>query len=150
MAALNERPPPQPCDGCTACCKIMGVMELTKPAGTWCEMCDIGKGCRAYANRPPGCIDFECAYAKGMMGADLAFRPDRSKVVMSFTNDGKYPVAHVDTSRPNAWKEGVVGVWFSFMVERLGKGIVVIGNRRIAVGGWTQEEAEAILTHPAV
>ena len=128
----------------------MGVSEINKPPNTWCGSCAIGKGCQAYDARPKGCVDFNCAYALGMMGADHAFRPDQSKVVMSFTNDGKYPVAHVDVSRPNAWKEGPVGIWFEYMVGRLGKGIVVIGTRRIAVGSWTEAEAHDILTHPVV
>lgn len=148
---MTERMPPQPCEGCTACCKIMGVAELDKPQNMWCVSCSIGKGCNNYETRPKGCADFNCAYALGMMGGDnLAMRPDTSKVVMSFTADGQFPVAHVDVSRPNAWREGPVGAWFSYMVDKLGKGIVVIGARRIAVGNWTKAEAENILNHPAV
>ena len=133
MATHDVDMPPQPCGGCTLCCKVMGVKEISKPQNTWCAMCEIGKGCKSYDVRPPSCIDFECAYAKGMMGARIEMRPDNSKVVMSFTTDGAYPVAHVDTSRPNAWREGPVGEWFNFMVGNLGQGYVSIGDKRIGV-----------------
>ena len=35
---------PAGCDSCTACCKIMKVRELDKPANTWCAHCAIGEG----------------------------------------------------------------------------------------------------------
>ena len=125
---------PQPCDGCVLCCKVMGIDEISKPPNEWCPMCDKGAGCKSYDNRPQGCRDFSCAYAMGLMGSVEAIRPDNSKVVMSFTIDGKYPVAYVDKSYPDAWQSGVVGRWFKHMVERLGRGFVVIGDRRFAIG----------------
>lgn len=126
------------------CCKVMGVVEISKPPNAWCAMCDKGVGCTTYDNRPPSCIDFNCAYAGGYMGADINARPDKSKVVMSFTTDGKYPVAHVDTAYPNAWQEGAVGRWLNFMVQEVGKGLVITGNNVKAVGDWTDEEFAAV------
>lgn len=126
----------------------MGVVEISKPPNEWCVACEKGVGCKSYDIRPPSCVDFNCAYAGGYMGDDLSARPDKSKVVMSFTNDGAYPVAFVDPRYPNAWKEGAVGVWLSFMVKHLGKAIVVIGTKQLAIGSWTQAEFEAIRNAP--
>ena len=39
-------------DGCTACCKILKIRELNKPANTWCKHCNIGVGCGIYDSRP--------------------------------------------------------------------------------------------------
>ena len=122
------------------CCKIMGVVELNKPANVWCDHCDKGTGCKVYETRPQSCAEFTCAYAGGYMGDDVSARPDKSKVVMGFTNDGSYPVAFVDPTYPNAWRDGAVGRWLKFMVQYLGKAIIVIGHRRYAVGNWTPEE----------
>ena len=124
---------PQLCDGCTFCCKVMGVPELDKPPNMWCASCEIGVGCRNYETRPKGCVDFECAYAQGLIGADPDVRPDRAKVVFSFTTDGKYPVAYVDPQRPNAWREGPAGLWFKKLVTSLGRGFVVVGSRQLVV-----------------
>ena len=32
--------------GCTACCRLLSIPELKKPAQTWCEDCGIGEGRR--------------------------------------------------------------------------------------------------------
>ena len=123
------------------CCKIMAVEELAKPAGKWCPDCKIGEGCGRYETRPEPCRAFECAYAKGLMFDLEDARPDHSKVVMSFTTDGAIPVAYVDKGRPDAWREGAAGRWFDLMVKNLGRGIVVQGNKRLAVGrGWSKAE----------
>lgn len=139
-------PEPQPCGSCTQCCKLLGVKEIDKPEGRWCKSCDIGKGCRVYETRPQSCQDFNCAYAQGLMLDVEACRPDNSHVVFSFTTDGAIPVAYVDPHRQDAWKEGAAGRWFERMVSQLGKGIVVCGHRRSAVGkGWSEAELETIL-----
>ena len=31
------------CDGCTLCCKVMGVAELAKPPGVQCAHCLVGQ-----------------------------------------------------------------------------------------------------------
>ena len=82
------------CGTCTACCRIFDIPELKKPAGKWCEHCEIGRGCTIYSERPQMCIDFECLWllsqkredSRERLAAEL--RPDRCKVVFSpSTND---------------------------------------------------------------
>lgn len=125
--------PKQPCDGCTFCCKVMGVAELNKPPNVWCTACNIGVGCAGYGIRPKSCVDFECAYAQGLMGAKPEARPDRAKVVFGFTRDGKYPIAYVEPSRPRAWEEGEAGRWFRFLIAELGRGYVICGEKRLLI-----------------
>jgi len=75
------------CGSCTLCCKLMavyhdeGLTRLQKPANTWCEHCDIGKGCRIYENRPKPCVVFECLWLQHSEMPD-ELKPDRSHVVM--------------------------------------------------------------------
>ena len=92
------------CDGCTLCCKVMGIKELEKPSGVWCEHCEMGVGCRIYASRPAECASFTCGYlAIAALGEE--WKPSRSKIVLSLNADGKRVVAHTDPARPDAWKQ---------------------------------------------
>jgi hypothetical protein len=52
--------PVRNCDGCTACCKLMIIREINKPADTWCSDCKIGVGCGNYATLPKVCQAFQC------------------------------------------------------------------------------------------
>jgi len=58
-------------------------------------------------------------------------KPDKSKVVMGMTKDGKNVVLYVDKGRPLAWRENV----FSEITKKIvaaGKTVfVVLGDRRI-------------------
>src|SRR5205814_3680651 len=70
------------CGECTACCKTHGVGEIQKPGGTWCEHCQIGKGCGIYATRPTSCQQYRCVWLAGF-GLD-EHRPDKKKIVQGY------------------------------------------------------------------
>jgi hypothetical protein len=92
------------CGDCTACCKILGVKEIAKPAGQWCPDCKIGYGCKVYHTRPESCRIFECDWLQeSSFPADL--RPDKCKVVITSTIDGEHPVLWVDPAYPDAWQK---------------------------------------------
>jgi hypothetical protein len=72
--------PVRSCNGCTACCTVMGIEELNKPLGVPCwELCKDGSGCSIYASKPPSCNEFECVWLTDKQG--LLFndedRPDK-------------------------------------------------------------------------
>lgn len=81
------------CGTCTACCKAYAIPELKKPAGPWCEHCEVGKGCRIYDLRPKRCVDYECLWLESQGRADplermsLELRPDKSRVIFSGTSN---------------------------------------------------------------
>jgi len=97
---------PAGCDSCTACCKIMKVRELDKPANTWCAHCTIGEGCRIYDTRPESCRVYACVWLR-TQSLDKpiapALRPDRSRVVIGTTNEGEDVVLYVSPDRRDAW-----------------------------------------------
>ena len=100
------------CDGCTACCRIMGVHELSKPVDTRCTHCTAGVGCAIYDARPPSCRTFDCVWLQTQRGSNpLAreLRPDASRVVMSTAAGGETIVLNVGRDRPDAWKRGAMG-----------------------------------------
>lgn len=115
------------CDGCTACCKVMHVRELNKPAHQWCPHCKIGTGCGAYDTRPESCKVFECIWLQTQRGQKpLAheLRPDISHVVLTTTKDDRDGVVlNVSPDRPRAWQTGAMGKLVS---EMLRDGITVL------------------------
>jgi hypothetical protein len=62
------------CDGCTACCFVMGVAEVPTPFYTACPHIQNG-GCDIYGKHPGACRDFYCEWLIGRLGPDD--RPDK-------------------------------------------------------------------------
>jgi hypothetical protein len=82
--------PERMCGNCTACCFTHGIPEIHKDPNRWCVECKQGKGCKIYATRPPGCVDFSCQWKKGIL--HLNDRPDKSGIVVDYNEfiiDGK-------------------------------------------------------------
>ena len=95
-------PSAKSCGSCTLCCKVLGIMELEKPAWDWCPHCTPGKGCGIYEARPTSCRAFDCQWIVEPALAE-AFKPDRSKVVL-VGSPGPIINAYCDPSQPLAWK----------------------------------------------
>jgi hypothetical protein len=118
------------------CCKLMGVKELKKDPGLWCQHCDVGRGCKVYEERPGTCREYQCIWLQQeALGDDL--RPDRCKVVLTSTMDGEGIVAHVDPKRPDAVEKGQIGGVLRRMGQRGTMVVVVLGTdlRRILYSG---------------
>lgn len=63
------------CDGCTACCVVLPIVELRKPARRACDHVDRA-GCRVHPTRPESCRAFHCAWVRGAVTGGEATRPD--------------------------------------------------------------------------
>lgn len=118
------------CGGCTACCTILPVGELDKPALTRCQHQRSGKGCAIYDRRPQSCVHWSCVWlALPEETRDLS-RPDRSGYVIDILPDyvttvnddtgerANYPVVQVwvSKSRPDAHRDPALRAY----LERLG------------------------------
>ena len=66
------------CDGCTACCSLLPIEAINKPANTDCRYCDAG--CSIYEDRPETCAEFECGYLQGK-NLPLSLRPDKCGII---------------------------------------------------------------------
>jgi hypothetical protein len=66
------------CGSCSLCCRVLGVAELDKPEGAWCQHCTKSAGCAIFgqAERPLPCRTWTCAWLDGAGTPDD--RPDRS------------------------------------------------------------------------
>jgi hypothetical protein len=94
---------PKPCGECSACCKILPVRELNKPAGVWCNHVVQGHGCGIYADRPNICRGYQCLWTV-TAPLDERWRPDRAGFVLQpGAIEGEVEVV-VDPDRPDAWR----------------------------------------------
>lgn len=72
------------CGDCRACCRVLGVQELSKPKDTACSHSHAGIGCGVYATRPASCRAYVCIWLQSQSGPTPLpgkLRPDRSGVV---------------------------------------------------------------------
>ena len=88
------------CDGCTLCCKVIGVHEFAKPRGVWCTHCRIDSGCTIHETRPQVCRAYSCRFLVDD-SLDESWRPSRSGMVINA--DRSRVVIYVDPDRPGAW-----------------------------------------------
>ena len=88
------------CDGCRACCTIIGITALQKPPQTPCAH-ECQNGCGIYQQRPKECVDYKCAYLEGALGSDPQWRPDNLGVLVDFGE----MVCFFQETRPNAFQE---------------------------------------------
>ncbi len=114
----------------------MAVEPLQKAANAWCTHCDIGQGCRIYADRPQQCRDFNCQYlVEPAIGEH--WRPTKSRMVIRTPPDGKGVAVHVDPTRPNAWRAETyykdIKGWSKIAAERGQQFLVIVGERTFAI-----------------
>ncbi len=82
--------PARSCGHCTACCTVLGVVEISKPVGTPCFMLakdGEGHGCASYEVRPPSCKGWSCLWLLG--GIEASARPDQVGAVFDRALKGK-------------------------------------------------------------
>ena len=91
------------CGTCTLCCKVFSIPEFNKPQGVWCPQCRQGVGCRIYETRPDRCRDYVCGWLADNSIPE-EWKPERSKIVLSFSRDNGYIYAVVDPGYPKAWR----------------------------------------------
>jgi hypothetical protein len=81
---LADRPTSgRECGTCTACCTVLAIAELQKPARWACShlACDC---CGIYDQRPKSCRDFNCAWLRGAISGDESWRPDKLGLLFDF------------------------------------------------------------------
>jgi hypothetical protein len=79
------------CGPCRACCVVLGFdarpgeAPFTKPAGVACpHLCPTG--CGIYAERPPVCARFQCAWLQ-TPSLPASLRPDRCGVLFAMNDN---------------------------------------------------------------
>jgi hypothetical protein len=95
--------PAKSCGACSQCCKVMGIEELAKPVGVWCQHRRAGVGCDIHGRHPASCQAFACQWLIEP-AAPARFRPDRTKVVLAAEGDPPRLVAYCDPANPLAWR----------------------------------------------
>jgi hypothetical protein len=96
--------PGRSCGTCTLCCKVFEIPSLQKPAGTWCRHCAPGAGCAIHETLPQQCREFFCLWmSDSSMPAE--WKPERSKLVLTFFPGNGFLYVQVDPGSPQAWRK---------------------------------------------
>lgn len=104
LAAIESKiVPGRTCGDCSLCCKVMGIAEIAKPPGPWCQHIRRGAGCAIYDGRPMSCRSYYCDW---MMSRGLGpeWKPDKARFALYKTDNNNRLTAHVDPGYPTAWK----------------------------------------------
>lgn len=118
------------------CCKLLDVVALAKPAGTWCAHCAPGRGCGIYADRPGECRTFQCGWlVDPALGEE--WRPSHSRVMLVSEAGSNRLAAHVDPARPDAWRRPHIHTalrqWAAMAARTRGQVVVYVGRRATAI-----------------
>lgn len=128
------RVPGRACAGCTLCCRLPAIPELSKPAQTLCTHCEIGKGCTIYDARPNTCRKFECAY---LTSGQLSEHWKPVDCHMFIAYHANRIVVHVDNAHPDAWRlephYGELKLMAKSMYPKNGQILILNGPEAIAV-----------------
>lgn len=95
--------PGRSCDGCTLCCKLLGIAAFDKPRLEWCAHCDVGAGCKVYQQRPQECRDFFCAYRYSPAFGE-EWRPADCLMMVNYEGATNRINVLVDPEKLDAWR----------------------------------------------
>lgn len=113
------------CGSCTLCCKIVSVVDLQKPAMTWCQHCNIGRGCRIYEQKPASCVSFDCMWLVNEWIPD-SLRPDRCKIVFEGLYGTKVVLALLNKGNDEAYRQEPAWSLIEHLINRLGYSVMVV------------------------
>ena len=120
------------CDGCTECCRLIGVVELEKPAGVECRHCLPGQGCSIYSQRPNSCRGFSCLWLINPEFGDH-WRPNLCGIVVhAFWDKVQFVCSDPAVLKREPWASDLAafartGLTAGYAVE------VVVGSRTVRV-----------------
>ena len=107
MALLQEdahrarRAAQRSCGSCSACCSVLRVDELAKPAGRDCVHQRGESGCGIYDRRPPICRAYRCLWLQGGLEDDE--RPDRTGGIVDLDARGMSVELGIREIRPGSF-----------------------------------------------
>ncbi len=99
--ARARRAAERSCGPCSACCTVLRVDELAKPAGRDCEHQRAEGGCGIHASRPAICRGYHCLWLQG--GLDDDERPDRTGGIVDLEAVGAAVRLSIRELRPGAF-----------------------------------------------
>lgn len=125
------------CGHCTACCTVLEVSELSKPAGVKClhvgQDENLDHGCLIHHIRPDGCRKWNCAWRMGT--GSLTDRPDISGIVLDVTRgNARFPALVAREAWPDTF-EGPEGQGLLKRLVEDGNMVILIqGDKRRVIG----------------
>lgn len=124
------------CKGCTLCCLLVRVPELSKPRLQQCQHCEVNVGCKIYDHQPVDCQRYFCDYRRNPhLGEE--WRPLDSHMVMSYEPVARRVDVQVDPAHPDAWRRDPYYAQLKIIATNAvrGKGYLIVwqGHDAIAI-----------------
>lgn len=136
------------CGGCSLCCKLLPVSQISKAAAERCPHQRYTKGCAIYASRPESCRVWSCQWLLGGDDVRDLPRPDRSHYVIDpmpdfvrLTSDDSAPIElpviqiWLDAGYPDAHRDPALRAYLEMRAKATGMGALVrIAGNNDALG----------------
>ncbi|RDJ20062.1 hypothetical protein DWF00_14780 [Bosea caraganae] len=101
---VNQPAPGRDCGTCALCCKVYDNPEVDSVAGSWCQHCLPGRGCKIYPTRPTECRSFYCLWmTQTFLGPE--WKPDKSRFVLTVDPRTNWLFAQVDPGAAQGWRK---------------------------------------------
>lgn len=128
-ARMTAQPVPgRSCGSCALCCKVYDNPEVGSVAGSWCQHCEIGRGCRIYETRPDECRAFYCLWmTQAFLGPE--WKPDRSRFVLTMDAGTRWLFAQVDPGAAQAWRKEPYFGQFKRWAAAMNRPVIVFVNK---------------------
>jgi hypothetical protein len=120
------------CGDCTLCCKVLGVKELEKPTGQYCQHAVKSKGCGIYDSRPETCRSFRCMWLMGLW--PMWAKPNKVHGVPGLTDSQKHFIIWEDPGYPGVASEELKDVIKNLIADGTRVVIVGCGDKRTIYG----------------
>lgn len=117
------------CGSCNACCTLIAVHDIFKPAGMRCWDTGPHGGCKRQAEKASApelqaCATWECVWRNTQDEADSsehlprALRPDICHVMVgpADTISSELIAVHVDPRFPDAWRKPGIADWLRMKI----------------------------------
>ena len=105
---LEALPTTRTCEGCEACCTVMAIRELDKPAWKPCAHLAPGGGCGIWGVHPVSCKSFTCLWRRSDTLLPPGMFPPDCGFMLAVDQLEAWPTVVkvcAETGRPNAWDQ---------------------------------------------
>lgn len=102
----NVAVPARECGSCNQCCFMYPIEAIQKDHSTWCQHCDIGRGCKIYNDRPNECAKFFCEWVRPtILNLEDEWFPAKSHMIITYNADDNVLYIQTTQKTKSVWRK---------------------------------------------